>query len=104
MTLLLVQGALRQVWTPLKALTERLARSKEEALWGAAAQLYSLLFVCFDENVQRQEVLHALHGHLGSGSRQEVAGALQVGQTLRCIVSHPGVPDIVTCKCMVPMC
>jgi hypothetical protein len=37
--------------------------------------LYVSLFVVFDASLERQQVLHALHGHLGSGvsGQQDVA-------------------------------
>lgn len=81
-----LQDALSELWQTLLNVAERLARFKEAPLTSAAAGLYVLLFVAFgggSVNVggggcRRQEVLQALHTHLGSGQKEEVAAALKV--------------------------
>jgi DNA-binding transcriptional regulator YbjK len=69
---------LRDCWRALLSLAEQWACAKQKQLTDAAAHLYVLLFVEFDSSVSRQEVLQALHGHLGSGVKGEEDVALQV--------------------------
>lgn len=80
----LLQEALCEQWQTLLVVAERLARHKEPAVTSVAAGLYVALFVTFDEggsNAKRQEILQALHGHLGSGQKEEVTTALRVRKT-----------------------
>lgn len=50
----------------------------------AASGLYVALFVAFEGPLERQQVLHALHGHLGSGVSAQQDVALKVGMIGRC--------------------
>lgn len=76
------QAVFREVWPSLLALAEGWSRAREPPLAAAAWQLYADLFVVFESNLERQQVLQALHGHLGSGMGGEQDAALQVGGTL----------------------
>ncbi|GBF89136.1 hypothetical protein Rsub_01853 [Raphidocelis subcapitata] len=79
-----IEGAVRDhnavaqdLWQPLSALAALWARAREAPLRAAAAQLYRCLFACVDSTPHRQEVLQALHGHLGSGQPAEEDVALE---------------------------
>ncbi|KAF6266710.1 Fanconi anaemia protein FancD2 nuclease-domain-containing protein [Scenedesmus sp. NREL 46B-D3] len=54
-----------------------ISRAREATLTAAAAQLYLDLFVGSAGTLERQQVLQALHGHLGSGVAGEQDAALQ---------------------------
>lgn len=80
-----VQACYRdQLWPSLLALAEAWSAAREGAVAAAAEALYEQLFVAFDAAWERQQVLHALHGHLGSGQPCQQDVALQVGCVLVC--------------------
>ncbi|GIM07084.1 hypothetical protein Vretimale_11313, partial [Volvox reticuliferus] len=74
-------AALREMWSPAMSLAATLAASKPSGgpLAAAAARLYAVMFAAMggqEDSLQRIEVLHALHSHLGSGVAEEVDTAL----------------------------
>ncbi|GIL52988.1 hypothetical protein Vafri_8562, partial [Volvox africanus] len=74
-------AALREMWSAAMSLSATLASSKPSGgpLATASARLYSVMFTAMsgqEESLQRIEVLHALHSHLGSGVPEEVDTAL----------------------------
>ncbi|KXZ53599.1 hypothetical protein GPECTOR_6g516 [Gonium pectorale] len=74
-------AALREAWGPLAALAAGLAGSRPAGgpLAAAAARLYAVMFAAMgaaEDSLQRIEVLHCLHTHLGSGVAEEVDTAL----------------------------
>eukprot|EP00775_Hariotina_reticulata_P013726 gene13726-13848_t len=71
------QASFRELWRPLLSLAEGWSRSRDAPLATAAAQLYVDLFVVFESSLEHQQVLQALHGHLGSGVMGEQDAALQ---------------------------
>jgi hypothetical protein len=77
-----LQASFHELVPSLLALAESWARAREATLTGAAAQLYVDLFVGSGGSLERQQVLQALHGHLGSGVAGEQDAALQVGWTV----------------------
>ena len=68
-----------QLWSSLLALASTWCGSRESPLTAAASALYVALFVMFEVSLERQQVLHALHEHLGSGAAGQQDVALQVG-------------------------
>jgi hypothetical protein len=71
-----VQACFRHhLWSSLLSLASAWCGAHEGAVTAAAAALYVSLFVVFESSLERQQVLHALHGHLGSGvsGQQDVA-------------------------------
>jgi hypothetical protein len=76
-----VQASFQELVPSLLALAESWARAREATLTAAAAQLYVDLFVGSAGTLERQQVLQALHGHLGSGVAGEQDAALQVGRS-----------------------
>jgi len=80
------QAIAQDLWQPLTALAALWSRAKEPPIRAAAALLYRCLFVGVDSTPHRQEVLQALHGHLGSGQAQEEDVALEV----RMIINFDG--------------
>ncbi len=76
--LVALQASFRELWAPLLSLAELWSRAREAPLSAAAAQLYCDLFVVFESSLERQQVLQALHSHLGSGVAAEQDVALQV--------------------------
>jgi len=78
LVVILWQASFRELWRPLLALAEGWSRSKEAPLSNAAARLYVDLFVVFESALEHQQVLQALHSHLGSGVMTEQDVALQV--------------------------
>jgi hypothetical protein len=81
-----MQASFQELVPSLLALAESWARAREATLTAAAAQLYVDLFVGAAGTLERQQVLQALHGHLGSGVAGEQDAALQVGLQLTLIV------------------
>lgn len=77
--MLCMQAAFHELVPSLLALAESWARAREPTLTAAAAHLYVHLFVGSGGSLERQQVLQALHGHLGSGVAGEQDAALQVG-------------------------
>ncbi|KAI8476445.1 MAG: Fanconi anaemia protein FancD2 nuclease-domain-containing protein [Monoraphidium minutum] len=71
------QAVAQDLWQPLAALAAAWSRAREAPLRGSAGQLYRCLFVGVDSTPHRQEVLQALHGHLGSGQQLEEDVALE---------------------------
>ncbi|WIA09029.1 hypothetical protein OEZ85_008443 [Tetradesmus obliquus] len=71
------QAAFHELVPSLLALAESWARAREPTLTAAAAHLYVHLFVGSGGSLERQQVLQALHGHLGSGVAGEQDAALQ---------------------------
>ncbi|KIZ01502.1 hypothetical protein MNEG_6459 [Monoraphidium neglectum] len=71
------QAVVQDLWQPFLGLAAAWSRAKEPQLRVAAGQLYRCLFVRVDSTPHRQEVLQALHGHLGSGQQQEEDVALE---------------------------
>jgi hypothetical protein len=67
-----------QLWGSLLSLASTWCGAREAAVTAAAAGLYVSLFVVFEAPLERQQVLHALHGHLGSGVAGQQDVALQV--------------------------
>ena len=72
------QPSLRELWPSLLALAESWSRAREPPLVAAASCLYVEMFVGGDGALERQQVLQALHGHLGSCMAGEQDAALQV--------------------------
>ena len=70
------EAVVLDLWQPLCGLAAAWARAKEAPARAAAARLYRALFVGAGGGAQRQEVLQALHGHLGSGQAREEDCAL----------------------------
>lgn len=68
-----------QLWSSLLSLASTWCGAREAPVSAAAAALYVSLFVVFEASLERQQVLHALHGHLGSGVAGQQDVALQVG-------------------------
>eukprot|EP00803_Ostreobium_quekettii_P001416 evm.model.scf_1341EXC.1 EVM.evm.TU.scf_1341EXC.1 scf_1341EXC:3500-11764(+) len=60
------------------AIAKLLCQDMEEPLQRSGAHLYKLLFCEFHRSYHRQEVLHALHGHIGSGEEKEITAGLTV--------------------------
>jgi len=56
--------------------------AREAPVAAVSAALYVQLFVVFDTALERQQVLHALHGHLGCGMHAQQDVALQVRMVL----------------------
>jgi hypothetical protein len=77
-----MQASFQELVPSLLALAESWARAREATLTAAAAQLYVDLFVGSAGTLERQQVLQALHGHLGSGVAGEQDAALQVGLSM----------------------
>lgn len=76
---LYVQACYRdQLWNSLLSLASSWCSVREAPVTAAASALYVTLFVVFDAALERQQVLHALHGHLGSGVSGQQNAALQV--------------------------
>ncbi|GLI59881.1 hypothetical protein VaNZ11_001796, partial [Volvox africanus] len=74
-------AALREMWSAAMSLSATLASSNPSGgpLATASARLYAVMFTAMsgqEDSLQRIEVLHALHSHLGSGVREEVDTAL----------------------------
>jgi hypothetical protein len=73
---LIAQACFRHhLWSSLLSLASTWSGAREAPVAAAASTLYVALFVVFDSSLERQQVLHALHGHLGSGvsGKQDVA-------------------------------
>jgi hypothetical protein len=68
-----------QLWNSLLSLASTWCGARDAPVSAAAAALYVSLFVVFEASLERQQVLHALHGHLGSGVAGQQDVALQVG-------------------------
>lgn len=67
-----------QLWGSLLSLAGSFSSAREAPVAGASSALYVALFAGFDAPLERQQVLHALHGHLGSGVSGQQDVALQV--------------------------
>lgn len=81
-------GACAEVWQQLLALAGSLAAGgANERLAAASSHLYARLFATFEGPLQRQELLAALHVHMGSGVEREVSIALAALAALA--RSHP---------------
>lgn len=68
-----------QLWSSLLSLASTWCAAREAKVAAAASALYVQLFVVFEAALERQQVLHALHEHLGSGVSGQQDVALQVG-------------------------
>ncbi|PRW44427.1 Fanconi anemia group D2-like protein [Chlorella sorokiniana] len=76
------EAGMLEFFAQLLSLAQQLLRHAAEPVQAAGAQLYCLLFKHFTAAYNQQEVLRALHSHLGAQVAAETSAALQVLLTL----------------------
>ena len=74
--------SLSEQFSPLLALAQHLLSDTSTGVIAAGAALFTTIFIEFDEAYSRQEVLRALHSHLGAAATAEATAALGVLQRL----------------------